>query len=94
MSGRHVFGRRMTRWTLREALGADITRPPPGQWGVNLAYENAFENNRVNNKTRQEGNNFGAGLEVGHLVYGCPREWMGRRAYQGRDSLPPKFRPI
>jgi len=37
-----------------------------GQWGVNLAYEHAFENTQVNNNTDQQVNNFGPGLEVSH----------------------------
>lgn len=37
-----------------------------GQWGVNLAYEHAFENSQVNNNTNQQVNNFGPGLEVSH----------------------------
>jgi len=34
-----------------------------GQWGVNLAYEHAFENTQVNNNAA---NMFGPGLEVSH----------------------------
>jgi len=34
-----------------------------GQWGINLAYEHAFENTQVNNNAA---NMFGAGLEVSH----------------------------
>ncbi len=37
-----------------------------GQWGVNLAYEHAFENTQVNNNTNQQVNPFGPGLEVSH----------------------------
>ena len=37
-----------------------------GQWGVNLAYEHAFENTQVNNNTNQQVNSFGPGLEVSH----------------------------
>jgi len=37
-----------------------------GRWGVNLAYEHAFENTQVNNNTDQSVNMFGPGLEVSH----------------------------
>jgi len=37
-----------------------------GQWGVNLAYEHAFENTQTNNNTNQQVNPFGPGLEVSH----------------------------
>jgi long-chain fatty acid transport protein len=37
-----------------------------GQWGVNLAYEHAFENTQTNNNPNQQVNNFGPGLEVSH----------------------------
>jgi len=37
-----------------------------GQWGVNLAYEHAFENTQVNNNANQQVNPFGPGLEVSH----------------------------
>lgn len=37
-----------------------------GQWGVNLAYEYAFENTQVNNNSDQQVNMFGPGLEVSH----------------------------
>jgi hypothetical protein len=37
-----------------------------GKWGINLAYEHAFENTQVNNNTNQQVNPFGPGLEVSH----------------------------
>ena len=37
-----------------------------GQWGVNFAYEHAFENTQVNNNTNQQVNPFGPGVEVSH----------------------------
>jgi len=37
-----------------------------GQWGINLAYEHAFENTQVNNNANQQVNPFGPGLEVSH----------------------------
>jgi long-chain fatty acid transport protein len=37
-----------------------------GQWGVNFAYEHAFENTQTNSNTNQQVNPFGPGLEVSH----------------------------